>query len=352
MGVCDFCHRGSASAGCARCKRALYCNRTCQRNDWKKYHGVICYPPVREDPCPFDESSVDLKLESEDIIDASDVPVLVEVRDHPVRGKGVYAKKRIPAGTLICFFGGTVRIGKSKVTNTIHSLRLEKDGILPSCIDPLTLKDTLVFGMWPQAWTGLKKLNHGTQQRDLVFFLSGRNEGIIVTCLKNNFFFSLFAERESLAIGQFIRYLKPEILIDDARPAAISEASRKIPSLSVNCLLLSDDIWIKTTRTVAKGEELVADPGFTNIHWADMIMKSKKPEFKLMIYDLMFPTNCKSFLYRHASSDCLKTFLNKTCGIPKEFLAKKDPKVILQALANKVYGDQDHCFQTNLLILK
>ena len=28
---------------CVRCKRAYYCNRRCQTNDWTNYHAYVCY---------------------------------------------------------------------------------------------------------------------------------------------------------------------------------------------------------------------------------------------------------------------------------------------------------------------
>jgi hypothetical protein len=41
--MCHYCCKGNAKSVCSRCKRAQYCDKNCQTNDWKLYkHKLIC----------------------------------------------------------------------------------------------------------------------------------------------------------------------------------------------------------------------------------------------------------------------------------------------------------------------
>mmetsp|Transcript_46483 Transcript_46483/g.55901 ORF Transcript_46483/g.55901 Transcript_46483/m.55901 type:complete len:269 (+) Transcript_46483:59-865(+) len=39
---CFFCGRPAPKSKCSRCKVAQYCNRDCQKNDWKPIHKELC----------------------------------------------------------------------------------------------------------------------------------------------------------------------------------------------------------------------------------------------------------------------------------------------------------------------
>lgn len=44
--ICNFCSKRNASSKCANCSQAYYCNRDCQKEDWKK-HKIKCIPLAR-----------------------------------------------------------------------------------------------------------------------------------------------------------------------------------------------------------------------------------------------------------------------------------------------------------------
>ena len=37
--------KGAELKKCTRCKFALYCDKKCQKNDWKRVHKEVCLPP-------------------------------------------------------------------------------------------------------------------------------------------------------------------------------------------------------------------------------------------------------------------------------------------------------------------
>mmetsp|Transcript_4852 Transcript_4852/g.8121 ORF Transcript_4852/g.8121 Transcript_4852/m.8121 type:complete len:131 (-) Transcript_4852:445-837(-) len=40
--VCNYCGKADAPSSCSACKRVSYCNRECQRADWKFGHKNLC----------------------------------------------------------------------------------------------------------------------------------------------------------------------------------------------------------------------------------------------------------------------------------------------------------------------
>ncbi|KAF1912124.1 hypothetical protein BDU57DRAFT_523498 [Ampelomyces quisqualis] len=48
---CSTCSGGPAKRRCSRCKAAYYCDRNCQKSDWKT-HRNACEPAAQEDSAP------------------------------------------------------------------------------------------------------------------------------------------------------------------------------------------------------------------------------------------------------------------------------------------------------------
>ncbi len=43
LNMCRYCCEANASKACGKCRKALYCSKECQINDWKLYqHKLIC----------------------------------------------------------------------------------------------------------------------------------------------------------------------------------------------------------------------------------------------------------------------------------------------------------------------
>ena len=168
----------------------------------------------------------------EDLIDTSQFPTgLVEVRDDPVRGRGVYAKKDIPEGVKICFTGGILKVGRNKKT-----IKIGNNKILPltnaPCFDVL---DSSCQKVTPLCWTKVKK--------DSLPPLSLLNDKNVTAFVQTS-----DTVTNSLAIGQFIRpagQLKPdESNINDSCEIILVDASK-----AANCTLFDDNICLCNNKT-------------------------------------------------------------------------------------------------------
>ena len=312
--TCDNCQKtGPMVKRCGRCKHTNYCGKVCQKQDWAD-HKWICFPESEgRQPYTYDENGIVFSCPVEDLLDTRRFPTdLVEVRDNPEGGRGVYAKKDIPKGVKICFRGGTLKVGNSKVFNFRNTI------IKAHCFD---LTDTRCFPTNPTNWTGVKKdlLPAQIDDNSLSVFIQGSD-----------------TFTHALGIAQFIRQgdqLKPdETNIKNVCEVLINSI------LASNCDMSEDNIWYRTTKHVHAGQELL-----TSFNYRESLLVSKKPEARLMYLELFctkFDPMVLHLLYRdpfcpeHLLFDVLHFYL---C-FPRDFLEKREHKKIVDVLRKKIKG--------------
>jgi transcription elongation factor Elf1 len=80
LGTCGFCG-SEAKVKCSRCKSTFYCDRNCQKRDWK-IHKIACGQV---------QQSTDVKIvEPLDAVDVSNLELKVELREKGAGKIGVF----------------------------------------------------------------------------------------------------------------------------------------------------------------------------------------------------------------------------------------------------------------------
>ena len=312
--TCDNCQKtGPTVKKCGRCKHTFYCSKACQKQDWAD-HKWICFPESEgRQLYTHDESDIVWSRPVEDLIDTSRFPTgLVEVRDDPVRGRGVYAKKDIPSGVKICFDGGFLKVGLRR------PIQGNKVVLMAPTYD---VNDSSCAATSPTDWTGVK-----TDSLPPSWML--QNEDLMA------FFQTSDTVTHSLGIGQFIRLagqLKPDEsnindcckVIDDAEWAS-------------NCKY--KDIFYETTKPVSAGQELTNR--CTTAQTREALMLSKKPESRWMYVEVLYDPKDTDF--SGWKEQQLYEIMHLHCGFPWNFLAKRDVRMIISVLRRKIKGRDDY----------
>ena len=105
LGPCGFC-ASEAKVKCANCKSTYYCDRNCQKRDWK----------VHKKSCNVQKTPVEVKLvEPLDAIDISNMNLKVQVAQKSNGDYGVFTSDFIKKGEKICFYDGQTKDANTKV---------------------------------------------------------------------------------------------------------------------------------------------------------------------------------------------------------------------------------------------
>lgn len=99
MGKCGYCGSDQAQVKCAKCKSVFYCDKNCQKKDWK-LHKKDCQEPLVEPLDAVDVSNLDLK---------------VEVRKKANGKYGVFATVALKEGEMLCYYDGVTKDANTKI---------------------------------------------------------------------------------------------------------------------------------------------------------------------------------------------------------------------------------------------
>ena len=262
----------------------------------------------------------------DDMIDSSGIPTdLVEVRDDPVNGRGVYAKKFIRSGTRFCFYSGTVKIVKDAVVRKGGGgLILKNEGFKHPMLNPAINRVMYSIFELPVNWYRMKTALKTPKDAPMTLVIFPQKE------VTNN-----------VAVGQFIRQQCSVFKIDpnETDMSNAVKGMRKEKYGEENCSITKPgEVWIQTTKDVLQGQELMGDIRTSQSALAEMILSSKKPESRLMLMMLSYPYDEYQTFTCLGEDKLLRMFLHKTCGMPMDFLEGKDPRKIIEVLSRKIKG--------------
>ena len=106
LGPCGFC-ASEAKVKCANCKSIYYCDRNCQKRDWK----------VHKKSCNVQKVQEIQLVEPLDAIDVSNMDLKVQVAQKKFTNGdyGVFTSDFIKKGEKICFYDGQTKDANTKV---------------------------------------------------------------------------------------------------------------------------------------------------------------------------------------------------------------------------------------------
>ena len=104
-----------------------------------------------------------------------------------------------------------------------------------------------------------------------------------------------------------------------------------------NCEFVKDDIWVETNKPVMAGQELTSAVAW--IHFQKVLLSTKNPVSQWMFFEL--PQGLQLLSEPYEDED-LFVSLHMCCGFPRDFLAKRDNRRILEVLKKKVKGRDGH----------
>ena len=105
LGPCGFC-ASEAKVKCANCKSTYYCDRNCQKRDWKTHKKSCNVQKIQE---------ITKLVEPLDSIDVSNLNLKVQLAEKSNNGYGVFTSDFIKKGEKICFYDGQTKDASIKI---------------------------------------------------------------------------------------------------------------------------------------------------------------------------------------------------------------------------------------------
>ncbi len=296
LGPCGSCGK-EAGVKCSKCKKVYYCDRSCQKSDWKR-HKLICVRIKNDADAEEQEPAASEPL---DVVDITKLTCKVEVKNF-----GVFATGRIEKGERICYYDGTTKDARIGVR-----MRKSPNGKL-GIVNAEQVYDEIL------------------ESRSQKCLVNPSKAGLIKLASEN---------KSGFGVGQWIQdYRVPRIQDCDSFPEATDELSNyQSDSLAhANCDADSS-FWFIASKDIEAGAEIFVHYGFQ--YWLRKFMlESRDPEKRFFYYSLhdqsTQPFNLQKF-YNYDDETC-KIFLTRLIQVPlaeieecknvQEYLLKKTLK--------------------------